>query len=125
MVEIADDMAERARGLMNRRELSKEAGMLFVFENSSAHSFWMYRTLIPLDIIWVSQDYKIVYIKKDAQPCESKEKCSQIVPNSPAKYVIEINSGLSERYGFQVGDQVRYFVYHQKMMNLLLKILLK
>ncbi len=107
-VEVADSFNERARGLMGRSSLPKDSGMLFVFDSVGRPSFWMYKTLIPLDIVWVSEDFKVSYIKQNAEPCKTKETCYQITPDSNAKYVVEVNSGLAERFGFNVGDPVRF-----------------
>src|SRR3989344_2335385 len=72
-VEIADTSLERAQGLMFRAELKEYQGMLFIFPISEKHSFWMKNTFIPLDIIWIDENFEIVYIYENAQPC--KESC--------------------------------------------------
>ncbi len=106
-VEIADNQASRETGLMNRESLELNQGMLFVFEDNSQHGFWMKNTLIPLDMIWISENKEIVAIKKDAQPCLT-EDCLVIVPKADSKYVLEINSNLSEHFGFKLGDKVKF-----------------
>ena len=103
-VEIADTQLERAQGLMFRKELKENSGMLFVFPDSGRHSFWMKNTFIPLDIIWVDENFKIVYIYENAQPC--RDICDSITPSKDARYVLEINSGLAEKYNFNMGDRV-------------------
>ena len=102
-VEIADTQLERAQGLMFRKELKENSGMLFIFPESDKHSFWMKNTFIPLDIIWIDENFKIVYIYENAQPC--RESCNSITPNKDAKYVLEINSGLAEKYEMKIGDR--------------------
>ncbi|MBI2508329.1 DUF192 domain-containing protein [Candidatus Woesearchaeota archaeon] len=102
-IEIADNPAERAKGLMFRKDLDKDSGMLFIFPNSEKHSFWMKNTFIPLDIIWIDENFKIVYIYENAQPC--RESCNSITPNKDAKYVLEINAGLADKYKFEIGDK--------------------
>ncbi len=103
-VEIADNPAERAQGLMFRKELKENSGMLFIFPSSEKYSFWMKNTFIPLDIIWIDENLEIVYIHENAQPC--KDECNSITPDKEAKYILEINSGLSERYGIEIGNRV-------------------
>ncbi|MEK6856623.1 MAG: DUF192 domain-containing protein [Nanoarchaeota archaeon] len=104
-VEIADNQIERAQGLMFRKELEENSGMLFLFESSGKHSFWMKNTLIPLDMIWIDENLEIVFIFENAQPCE--ETCDSITPDKNAKYVLEINSGLVEKYNFKIGDEIK------------------
>ncbi len=103
--EVAGSPLERDRGLMRRRQLPRYAGMLFVFEDEGMRSFWMKNTLIPLDIIFVSQDLKIVHIAQYATPCE-QSPCEKYDSIYPAKYVLEINGGLSKQIGLVPGDYI-------------------
>ena len=103
-VEISDSTVERAQGLMFRKMLDDNSGMLFIFPNSDKHSFWMKNTFIPLDIIWIDENLEIVYIHENVQPC--KEVCNSITPDKDAKYVLEINAGLLEKYGIEIGEKV-------------------
>ena len=96
-IEIRDDNEERAEGLMNREELDEKKGMLFIFDDSSKYSFWMKNTLIELDIIWINENLEIVWIAKNVNPCE-EDPCPSYMPQENAKYVLEINAGLSEKY---------------------------
>ena len=104
-VEIADTSEERQQGLMFRKEMSDESGMFFVFERNGFYPFWMKNTLIPLDIIWIDGARKIVYIAHEVQPCK-KTICESYNPEREALYVLEINSGLSEKLGIEVGNDV-------------------
>jgi uncharacterized protein (TIGR03663 family) len=104
-IEIAKTKEELEQGLMYRQSLEEGKGMLFVFEKDFKPSFWMKNTLIPLDIIWIGSDKRIVDIKKDAKPCENGE-CSSLFPNANAQYVLEVNAGESEKNNFAVGDAV-------------------
>ena len=106
-IEIADTMQKRETGLMNREYLASDVGMLFIFENEEVHSFWMKNTSITLDIIWIDGNNKIIFIKENAQPCKI-EKCELFTPNEKAKYVLEINGGLTEEMGFDVGDEISF-----------------
>jgi uncharacterized protein len=105
-VEIADTTYKQQRGLMNRESLEKNKGMLFVFEKENIHKFWMKNTLIPLDMIWIDGNRKIIYIQKNAQPCKA-EPCEIFGPDENAKYVLEINGGLAENIELEIGDEMR------------------
>jgi uncharacterized membrane protein (UPF0127 family) len=103
-VEIPVTQYQMEYGLMNRSHLDSNKGMLFIFEKEGNYSFWMKNTLIPLDIIWINSSQNVVYIKKNAQPC-TPDYCPSIVPRKNAKYVLEINGGLSDKYEIKVGDK--------------------
>jgi uncharacterized protein len=105
-VEIADTKYKQQRGLMNRESLEKNKGMLFVFEKEEAHKFWMKNTLIPLDMIWIDGNSKIIYIQKNAQPCKI-DSCETFGPDENAKYVLEINGGLAEDIELGIGEEMR------------------
>jgi uncharacterized protein len=104
-VEVADTPEERAVGLMHRSELLTDSGMLFVFEREGRYDFWMKNTRIPLDIIWVSKDLKVVDWAS-AEPCEILQ-CPYYMPEADALYVVEINAGLIEERGISLGDSVK------------------
>ncbi|MBI2105767.1 DUF192 domain-containing protein [Candidatus Woesearchaeota archaeon] len=104
-VEIADNQIERAQGLMFRNYLEEDSGMLFIFQEENFYGFWMKNTLIPLDIIWINENKEIVFIKRDAQLC-NEEECSSIIPDKKARYVLEINSNLTEKYNIKIGDKI-------------------
>ena len=104
-VEIADTLEERRIGLMNREFLDENSGMLFIFEDSKPRTFWMRNTLIPLDIIFISDDLKILNIAQ-AFPC-LEDPCVLYNSEGDAKYVLEVNLGVAEKYGLNVGDGVQ------------------
>lgn len=107
-VEIADDPSERSRGLMDRNSLKDDEGMLFIFEKSNYVNFWMKNTLIPLDMIFIDQNHKIVHIANDVKPCPKGTLNCPLYPSElPVKYVLEINAGLSKKHGFRNGDPVQ------------------
>ena len=101
-VEIADDDAERARGLMKRTELAEDAGMLFVFERERTLSFWMRNTLIPLSIAYIDAEGRIVDIE-DMEPLDDQTKHPSA---EPAQYALEVNQGFFDERGIEVGDTV-------------------
>ncbi len=106
--EIAKNYFERGRGLMFRKSLAEKSGMLFVFEKSGFYPFWMKNTLIALDMIWISEDKKVVFIYKNAQPCVSGAICENINPQASASYVLEINAGEADKEGISIGDSVSF-----------------
>ena len=103
-VEIADDNSERMQGLMFRKDLDENSGMLFVFDNDGYYPFWMKNTLIPLDIIFIGKDMEIVDIK-NAQPC-NEYPCTSYKSSKPAKYVLEVNYGFAAKNNIKVGNKV-------------------
>lgn len=106
-VDIADDTEERQQGLMFVEEMKDNKGMIFVYDKPRNLAFWMKNTLIPLDIIYIGENYRVVSIAKNAQPCEN-DPCKSYSSNVEAQYVLEINGGLSDEYGIEVGDKVDF-----------------
>jgi uncharacterized membrane protein (UPF0127 family) len=103
-VEIADTPAKRELGLQYRRDLGADRGMIFVFPAESMLSFWMKNTPIPLDMIFIGGDHKIVGIVEQAPPFTLDPRG---VP-TPSKYVLEVHGGFSKRHGVRAGDIVRF-----------------
>jgi uncharacterized membrane protein (UPF0127 family) len=103
-VDVANDPEERSRGLMFRKSMEWNNGMLFVFEDVEYLSFWMKNTYIPLDMIFVDKDLRIVDIKEDVQPCLQEDICPSYPSKQPAKYVLEVNAGFVQQNGIRVGD---------------------
>lgn len=105
-IEIANDDNEQIEGLSNRESLDRDSGMLFVFEEKGRHGFWMKNVNFPLDLIYIS-DNKIVDIIKNAEPKSATDTNIPIYePREDANYVLEINGGLSDEYGFEIGQEV-------------------
>jgi uncharacterized membrane protein (UPF0127 family) len=103
-VELADDAGERSLGLMYRQELGPEAGMLFIFPQESLGPFWMRNTLIPLDIIFVDSEKKIISIVAQAEPqSETPREAAQ-----PYRYVLEIAGGRAAELGLNPGDRLEF-----------------
>lgn len=102
------DPASRARGLMGRLALSSEEGMLFVFEENGRRNFWMKNMLIPLDIIFISSEKKIVGIAKNVEPCEERAVCPHISSSVSAQYVLEVPAGFSDSHGLDIGNELRF-----------------
>ena len=104
-VELAKTSAEHERGLMYRKELDKNKGMLFVFDKEGVYPFWMKNTLIPLDMIWADSNGKVVFVAQDVQPCKTLI-CPSVSPSVGAKYVLEVNAGVCREIGLKIGDQL-------------------
>jgi uncharacterized membrane protein (UPF0127 family) len=107
MASVADTDAARARGLMFRDTLRDDEGMLFVFGDSRRHPFWMRNVLIALDMIWVDDEGRIVWLVESAPPCV-EEPCPIYTPQRPASSVIEVRAGFAKRHGIKAGDIVRF-----------------
>ena len=104
MVEIADDDAERARGLMYRPSLDDDRGMLFQFPAASEQSFWMKNTPSSLDIIYIDPQGRIVSIASHATPYSE----APLPSNGAANGVLELRAGRADEIGAKPGDQVRH-----------------
>lgn len=103
-IEIADDDYSTETGLMYRTKLETNQGMLFIFPDVQMRSFYMKNTKIPLDIIYIDKDKTIVSFQKNAKPMDETSLPSE----APAKYVLELNGGLSDEWQLEVGDKVSY-----------------
>jgi hypothetical protein len=103
VVELAKTDAERQKGLMFRESMPDNHGMLFFFDNVSPRSFWMKNTLIPLDMIFVDDNWTVVHIA-NAVPCTADPCPGYSSP--PAKYVLEINGGLAEKSNITLGSKL-------------------
>jgi uncharacterized protein len=103
-VEIAKDEASRARGLMDRRFMPADHGMLFEFDREAPEAFWMKDTYIPLDMIFISQAGVVTNIVANAEPLSERA----IPSGPPCMAVLELNGGAAARIGLKVGDKVRH-----------------
>ncbi|HTX86865.1 MAG TPA: DUF192 domain-containing protein [Candidatus Nanoarchaeia archaeon] len=103
--EAAITPAQLTRGLMFRQSMPADSGMLFIFPQESIRSFWMKNTLIPLDMIFISADDKIVDIKSNFQPCTA-DPCPVYQSAAPAKYVLEVKAGIIRKKGIAIGDKL-------------------
>lgn len=90
---------------MYRDKLKGERGMLFIYDEEGVHNFWMKNTLIPLDIIWLDKDKKVIYTKHSAPPCK-KPPCPSYGPEKSCRYVLEINAGKAKEVGLKKGEKI-------------------
>ncbi len=102
-VEVADDAAERQAGLMFRKDMADDHGMLFVFEATQPLGFWMKNTVMPLDLIFIGQDGRIRAIRKGKPFSEAV-----ISPDEPVRFVLELKAGTAAKDGIEAGDLIRH-----------------
>lgn len=100
-VEVITDALGLRDGLSHRESMPEHHGMLFVLDSSKEHVFWMKGMIFPLDIIFIGKDMRITEILENLQPCE---ECPVYFPKVPPAFALEINAGLSRRYGIEKGD---------------------
>lgn len=103
-IEIADTIPTRTQGLMYRQSMEENQGMLFIFDTEHNIEMWMRNTYISLDMIFVREDRTIVSIETHTVPFSE-----EIIPSrEPARYVIEVNAGFSDRHGIKPGHVVQW-----------------
>lgn len=102
-IEIAADDRTRALGLMYRKAMEENHGMLFLFTDQRPRSFWMKNTRIPLDILYFDEQFKLVSMQLDVPPCR-QTRCPSYPSGLPARYVLELNAGTAADLGVERGD---------------------
>ena len=107
-VEIAGDHASQEKGLMFRKTLAPDAGMLFDFHTDVMTAFWMKNTILPLDIIFVRSDGTISSIAANAVPFSE----ASIPSTEPVRAVLEINAGRAKALGIEPGDKIHADIFH-------------
>ncbi len=103
-LEIADNESDIGYGLMYRKEMDELKGMIFIMPVDEVQSFWMKNTFIPLDILFLDSENKIVDISKDNQALDE----SPIKSKEPALLILELNAGFADKYGIKVGQRIEY-----------------
>ncbi len=103
-IEVADDNAQRAQGLMWRKSMPENEGMLFIFPEDADQAFWMKNTIMPLDILFINSNKEIVKIYKNTIPYSEKSMPSE----KKAMYVVETVAGFCDKYGITEGDKISY-----------------
>lgn len=104
-VRLADTPEKKELGLGGTQSMPEDEGMLFIFNQSYPYPFWMKGMLFPIDIIWVDGNGKIIFIKKNATVESYPET---FAPALPAKYVLEVNSGFTDRHNINEGDTISF-----------------
>ncbi len=105
-LEVARTPEEQAQGLMFRESLPEKTGMLFLFKDNGVHRFWMKNTMIPLDMVWMDAEGKVLFVSADTPPCKA-DPCPNYGPESPAASVLEIAAGKAVREKIVVGSVLR------------------
>lgn len=106
-VEIADDDAERARGLMFRDTLADGHGMLFIHDRQEPQAYWMKNTRIALDILYFDDRLSLVSQQRDVPPCSAGNACPPYPSDAPARYVLELNAGEAAKLNVANGARLR------------------
>lgn len=108
-VEVADTPASRERGLMFRKSMAGDRGMLFDFKSPQVVAFWMKNTLISLDMLFIGADGRIVSIARDARPMDE----TAIPSGAPVLAVLELRGGRAAEIDAEPGDRVREPIFHK------------
>ncbi len=106
-VEVAADEELRSQGLMYRDQLAENRGMIFLFPQPGEFPFWMKNTLIPLDMIWMDGQHRIVHIAHDVQPCKA-DPCPNYPPHAQASSVLELAAGVAAKHHLADGNVLRF-----------------
>jgi uncharacterized membrane protein (UPF0127 family) len=106
--ELAATAESRAHGLMERPSLPADRGMLFIFETAQPLRFWMFDTLIPLDMIFADTQRRITTIHAAVPPCRPPLRCPTYDSDGLAQFVLEVNAGTAAKAGLSVGDELRW-----------------
>ena len=104
-VDLAATPEAQAQGLSGRAGLKEDEGMLFIFENPGLYSFWMKDMNFAIDMIWLDEEMRVIYIKKDARP---EDGLTPFGPKENSKYVLEVVYGFSDKYDVKVGDKAEF-----------------
>ena len=101
---------ELLKGLMFRESMPSNRGMLFIHPQENTYHYWMYQTKIPLDIIWMDHDRRVVELSLDTPPCKSTsaKQCINYGGTQKSKYVLEVNAGMAAKNGIKVGDTLDF-----------------
>jgi uncharacterized membrane protein (UPF0127 family) len=100
---------ELRRGMMFRASLPADRGMLFVHAKEDKYTYWTYQTKIPLDMIWMDRDHKIVEIASNLQPCTTNaSQCPTFGGHYPANFVLEVNGGVAAKNNLREGNTLDF-----------------
>jgi len=106
-LEIAETVDKRSKGLMFRKSLEANHGMLFIFPKMGYWTFWMKNTLIPLDILWMNESGKILHVESRVPICtKTDDSCPRYYSTQESRYVLEIQAGMAKKLGLTPGKQL-------------------
>ena len=114
--EVVTDDETRAQGLMFRDRVPEGTGMLFAFPQVGDYPFWMKNTLVPLDIIWLDEQRRVVHVAHDVPPCKA-DPCPSYPPNANAKYVLELAGGQAGKHRVENGITLSF----ERLDNLIVR----
>jgi uncharacterized protein len=106
--DLALTSEQREKGLSVKDKLKENEAMLFVFEESAKHSFWMKDMKFPIDIIWLDSDGKVVHVEKRLEPCISVFTCTSYSPSRDSQFVLETVAGFTQRHNVSVGTDIDF-----------------
>ncbi len=107
--EVEINPIDMQKGMMFRDSLPRGRGMLFIHDKPGLYAYWMYQVRIPLDIIWMDANRRIVEISADTPPCKTKaSQCPNYGGHEQAQYVLELSGGEAKRLGLQVGHTLDF-----------------
>lgn len=106
-IELATDDDTRAQGLMFRDRVPEGTGMLFLFPEAGDFPFWMKNTLVPLDMIWIDDQRRVVHVEHDVPPCKA-DPCPSYPPHAVAKYVLELGAGQAAKHRVANGSTLKF-----------------
>ncbi|MGB0910866.1 MAG: DUF192 domain-containing protein [Nitrospirales bacterium] len=106
--EIANTPAKRSQGLMFRKDMPHDHGMLFVFNKSDHWTFWMKNTKMSLDILWIDSSEKVVHIEPNVSICtRTDEGCPRYHTPKESLYVLELKAGMAQHFEITVGSELK------------------
>ncbi|MGH9399553.1 MAG: DUF192 domain-containing protein [Thermoanaerobaculia bacterium] len=106
-LDLARTGVEQQQGLMFRESLPANAGMLFLFGQPAVHQFWMKNTMIPLDIVWLEADGRVLFVSANTPPCKA-DPCPTYGPNTAAVNVLEIAAGMAKKEKIEAGTVLKF-----------------
>jgi len=107
--EVEINPVDMQKGMMFRDSLERGHGMLFIHDKPGLYTYWMYQVKIPLDMLWMNADHRIVEISADTPPCKTRaSQCPNYGGHYQAQYVLELGGGEAKRLGLQVGQMIEF-----------------
>jgi uncharacterized protein len=103
------DPVDMQKGMMFRDSIARGHGMLFIHDKPGFYQYWMYQVRIPLDIIWMDSNHRVVEISADTPPCQTKaSECPKYGGHQQARFALELGGGEARRLGIRVGDTLDF-----------------
>ncbi|WDL53672.1 DUF192 domain-containing protein [Xanthomonas campestris] len=109
-VELAQNDADRAQGLMFRDAMPEDHGMLFIHDSQTPQAYWMKNTKIALDILYFDNQRRLVSQQRDVPPCSAGDACPPYPSKQPARYVLELNAGQAAKLDLRVGAELTFIL---------------